>query len=142
MPQLIAFLLDHWFLSVSLVAVVFAILGNEWIIRKFSATKLTSSEVVRLMNDDMAKLFDVRTKQAYDTGHIAGSKWLNPENLSPEKFSLSNGQTAVVLCQDGVQSRQIANRMKQQGMQQIASLDGGLNGWTQQQLPLVKKGKA
>lgn len=142
MSQLIAFLIDHWFLSVSLVAVLFAIVGNEWLVRKFSAPKLSAAELVRLMNADKAKIFDVRSKQAFDTGHIATSKWLNAENLSSEKLTLANGQTAILLCQDGTQSKQIANRLKQQGIQNIALLDGGLNSWTQQQLPLEKKGKA
>lgn len=142
MPELIAFLSHHWFLSVCLLAVGFAILTNEWLIRKFSAVKLAPSALVRLMNGDNARAFDVRSKQAFDAGHIAGSKWLNPENLSPEKFTLTEGQTVVLLCQDGMQSKQIASRMKQQGMHNIAILDGGLNNWTQQQLPLTKKGKA
>lgn len=141
MSQIIAFLMQHWFLSTALIAVLLAILVNEWLIRTYSAAKLGTAELVRLMNADKAKAFDVRSKTAFDAGHIAGSKWLHSEHLSPDKLHLASGQIAVLLCQDGMQSKSIANRLKQQGMSNIALLEGGLNNWIQQQLPLEKKGK-
>ena len=52
----------------------------------------------------------------------------------------------IVYCENGFASAAAARALKEQGFTKVATLRGGLQGWRQENLPLVKgegkKGKA
>lgn len=46
----------------------------------------------------------------------------------------------VVVCNDGTRGVKIANLLNRQGYKTVANLDGGINEWKAQKLPIVETG--
>jgi rhodanese-related sulfurtransferase len=59
----------------------------------------------------------------------------DPEN---KKLAAAKALPVVVVCKDGQVSGGAAKRLRKAGFEQVYVLDGGIAGWRQADLPLVK----
>lgn len=94
--------------------------------------EIDSEELQRLLarRGDVA-LIDVRSPGEHAAVHIPGSHNMPLEHLQNRHSDLSRklrGPT-VIICAQGVRSRQAATLLKGDGVTDIRILDGGINSW-------------
>lgn len=138
--ELLAFAERHPLLSLLLVALTVAIVANE-IARLFRGYKaLKPAELVRLINREDALVIDLSASADFQKGHIAGSRNITPSQFDPAGKLLAGkqAQPVVLVCRSGVTAAGAARRLVKAGFTQVYALDGGIAGWQQAELPLVK----
>lgn len=103
------------------------------------------SEVQKMIEDQSALVFDVRTKEEYGVSHIPGSMRVDPAIDSDEFLSAhaaaAKGKKVVFYCSVGVRSSKLAERvgdgLKAAGASEVHNLKGGIFAWHGEARPLV-----
>lgn len=90
-----------------------------------------SADQLKTMIDTDKNLLvvDVREKEEYDAGHIAGSMLLATSEFSSRVGELPKDKKIVLVCASGARSAQAAGYLVQQGYQDVYNLSGGLSAW-------------
>jgi rhodanese-related sulfurtransferase len=74
-------------------------------------------------------LIDIREPYEIRQGHLEGA-WLIPMNQVPERMgSLPRDRSIVLYCAAGVRSFDVSYYLREQGIQDVWSLDGGVAAW-------------
>lgn len=135
MQQLADFVVNHWMLVTAFCAVLGLLLAT--IVR--GAGGLAPQEAVGLMNRDGAVAIDVRPREEYDAGHIIDALHLPMAELAQagERLARHRERPLVVYCNRGAQSQQAVRELARQGFTRAQSLNGGLNAWRAENLPLA-----
>jgi rhodanese-related sulfurtransferase len=80
-------------------------------------------------------LLDCREPFEHDLCRIAGAE-LIPMNTIPQRLSdverLSDKGGIVVYCHHGMRSLNVANWLRQQGVENVRSMTGGIDAWSLQ----------
>lgn len=135
-----AFAGRHPLLSIGLAVLTLAIIGNE-LAQLFRGFKvLRPAALTGLINRENALVVDLRAANDFEKGHIPGSKNVLISQFDPEnkKLAAAKALPVVVVCKDGQASSGAAKRLRKAGFEQVYMLDGGIAGWQQADLPLVK----
>lgn len=138
--ELLAFMGRNQMLSLILVALTVAIVFNE-ISRLFRGFKtLRPAELTALVNRENALVVDLRAQTDFSKGHIPGSKNVQMSQFDPESKQLAPAKAlpVVLVCKTGSTAGDAAKRLKKAGFTNVYVLDGGIGGWQQADLPLVK----
>ncbi|NYZ61374.1 rhodanese-like domain-containing protein [Luteimonas deserti] len=138
--ELLAFLGRNQMLSLILAVLTVAIIYNE-IARLFRGFKaLRPAELTVLMNRENALVVDLRPSADFGKGHIPGSKNVQMSQFDPESKQLGAAKAlpVVLVCKTGSTAGDAAKRLKKAGFENVSVLDGGIGGWQQADLPLVK----
>jgi phage shock protein E len=85
-----------------------------------------------------AVLLDVRTPEEFTSGHIPDAINLDYKsaNFSDRLDSLDKSKDYMVYCLSGVRSGKAADLMKEKGFNSITTLDGGMEAWVAEGLPV------
>ncbi|TXH69318.1 MAG: rhodanese-like domain-containing protein [Lysobacteraceae bacterium] len=140
LEELSAFAGRHPVYSLALVGLTIAIVFNEFS-RFFRAYKtLRPAELTTLINRENALVVDLRAYADFEKGHIAGSKNVLMNQFDPESKLLAPAKSlpVVVVCNQGITASGAAKQLKQAGFERVYVLEGGIAGWQQAELPLVK----
>lgn len=109
--------------------------------RRSAGQVVTAAEATQLINRRNAVVVDVRTADEFAAGHLPNAKHF-PADGSDEKnqhaLARNKETPIVVVCQSGAQSGRATTRLKQAGYSEVVYLEGGVAGWQQAGLPLVK----
>lgn len=133
------FIGQEWLLITALFALIWLLILSG---RKASGLPIASAEVVRLMNSDEAVVLDVRPSSDFSSGHIHGAINIPHSQIANRVSELEKkrGKLIVVADQMGQHAGTVGKLLNKQGFQ-VCRLNGGINGWRQDSLPLVA-GKA
>ncbi len=138
--ELLAFAGRHPLLSTGLGLLTLAIIGNEvaQLFRGYRSVR--PAALTALINRDNALVVDLRPAPDFEKGHIPGAKNVQMSQFDPENKKLASAKAlpVVLVCKDGNASGGAAKRLKRAGFEQVHVLDGGIAGWQQAELPLVK----
>lgn len=90
--------------------------------------------------DGQVVVLDVRTAEEFKAGHIAGAVNVDfmDDKFAGEAGKLDKDKTYVVHCQGGGRSGRSLDTLKKLGFKSIVHLDGGMNGWEKEKLPVAK----
>ncbi len=138
--QDILLFMNHHLALVTLLAIILVMLVIlEFIKIKRGAKRLTPAEVIHVINHDKGVVIDIRSSDAFATGHITGAISLPLSHLAEkikkiEKFKL---QPIVIVCATGADSPKAAVILAEQGFQ-AKLLNGGMRAWRDAEMPLVK----
>lgn len=90
--------------------------------------------------DGGAIVLDVRTKEEYDTGHIAGSMCIDFYNPQfKEKVEvLDKSRSYVVHCLSGGRSAKAVKMMAEMGFGEAHNMEGGITDWKKEGMPVEK----
>ena len=138
--ELVAFAGRHPLLSLALAGITLALVYNEIAGRLSGVRRLGPAQLTALINREDALVVDLRPIADFDKGHIAGAKNVQMSQFDPENRQLAPAKSlpVVLVCKDGQVSSGAARRLKKAGFEQVHVLDGGIAGWQQADLPLVK----
>ena len=83
-------------------------------------------------------ILDIRTKEEYLGGHLANSKNIDyyASDFKEELNKLDKQQTYLIYCRSGNRSSTALQIMKGLGFSKVYELEGGLNAWTTDNLPI------
>lgn len=135
------FFQDNLVLFALLAVVILAIIVYEWKNRGQGGSQVSAHGVSRLVNDG-ALLIDTRSAADYKKGHIAGAKNHPAEHFAEQAEKLKSryktDKTVVLYCQNGLGANTQAKILRDAGFSDVYVLQGGLDSWMQDNLPLVK----
>ena len=138
--ELVAFLGRHPLLSLALIGLTLAIVGNELmgLFRGFRGIR--PAELTGLVNRDNALVVDLRPAADFEKGHIPGAKNVQPSQFDPEHKSLAAAKSLpiVLVCKNDQASADAARRLRKAGFERVHVLDGGIGAWQQADMPLAK----
>lgn len=136
MERFFEFLQNHSLLAGTFALLLFAFLFLE---SKRSGKKVSPQKLGLLMNNEDAKVIDLRERKDFLAGHISGSENIPFSQLNAELERLKALSVPVVMvCKMGTHA---GSAVQQLGNNNAYRLDGGIMTWQSQGLPLVKSGQ-
>jgi rhodanese-related sulfurtransferase len=139
MQRLVEFIGNHPYLAGGALLAAVAVIVNEVRERMKSFAALSSMQVVRLMNQG-ALVIDLRAKEAFDAGHIGDARNVPTAELESQADTLKKWRDRAVItyCDSGVSGAGAARTLTKLGFTKVFNLEGGLNAWVKDSLPLTK----
>ncbi|HEY3851261.1 MAG TPA: rhodanese-like domain-containing protein [Steroidobacteraceae bacterium] len=139
MQRLLEFIGHHPYLAGGALVAALAVIAVEIKerIQKFAA--LSAAQAVRLMNQG-ALVIDLRPQEAFEAGHIGDARNVPAADLESQAESLKKwrDRTVITYCDSGVSGAGAARTLAKLGFTKVFNLDGGLNAWVKDNLPLIK----
>ena len=86
-----------------------------------------------------AYLIDVREPGEWDAGHAPGAYHLPMMELPGRVAEVPTDREVVVVCRVGGRSAQVVAYLRAQGFDNVVNLDGGMQRWQAEGLPLVSE---
>jgi rhodanese-related sulfurtransferase len=139
MERLLEYAARHPFLVGGTVLLALAVIAYEASRARAGGQSVGPMDAVRLMNQG-ALLIDVRSQAEYDSGHILDARHVPQEQVAQAGETLKKYKEKVVIacCESGMRSGAAARVLRSQGFTKVANLQGGLQAWRTENLPLVK----
>ncbi len=138
--QLSDFIANHLMLVGILVALIVALIGNEYsmLTRKYKA--LNPAQLTQLINRDSALVIDVSPIAEFQAAHIVGARHVAMSQFDPENKELAKVKDlpVAVVCKTGQTAAQACARLVKAGFTKVYWLDGGLDAWRSAEMPLTK----
>ncbi|MEN7343201.1 MAG: rhodanese-like domain-containing protein [Pseudomonadota bacterium] len=143
MEQVLEFTNNHLMLTAGLVASLFFLLFTEFRLKSRQGIDLAVPDAVRLINDD-AVVLDIRSKEDFDRGHIAGARNLTPDQVdgNEDRLSAMKGKKILIACDNGFRCSRVVGDLRKKGYEDIFALKGGIAAWQQDSMPLVSAKKS
>ncbi|NOR66024.1 MAG: rhodanese-like domain-containing protein [Woeseiaceae bacterium] len=101
-------------------------------------TNVEPQDAVKLINSD-AVVIDLRNAEAFARGHIVNAKNIPFDELQANKDKIAKyaKKAIVTVCDGGMTSGKVVDSLRKSGIENVYGLKGGINAWTQANLPLV-----
>jgi rhodanese-related sulfurtransferase len=95
----------------------------------------------RLAAGDPLVLLDCREQNEYDFVRLESARLVPMSELGLRVGELDELRDTeiIVYCHHGVRSRQVANWLRQQGFENVKSLTGGIDRWSEQIDPTLPR---
>ena len=136
MDRVFEFMGNHPMLVSSFIALLIAFVVTE---SQRGGRRISGNELSRLVNQQDARVIDIRNVQEFREGHITGSMNVPYSQVSEKAAELIKlGKPIVVVCALGQVASTAAKTLKLAGATDISFLGDGISGWRQQGLPLVR----
>ncbi len=100
---------------------------------------ITPEQVYNAVHSDSSiQLVDVRTVEEYSVSHLQNAQNICVTNDDFEKkvAGLDKNKPVYVYCQKGGRSARAAEILKELGFTKVYDLEGGIENWEEQSLPL------
>jgi rhodanese-related sulfurtransferase len=140
MKDIYVFLQNHSTLSMALIVVLILLFVVELIRLKLSAHRVSPLEATHLMNHQNAIVVDIRSQDAFRSGHIVGAISLPLTDLEKQSKKLEKylKQPIIIVCATSLESSRAANFLLKNGYN-ANILAGGVRAWKEAEMPLVKE---
>ena len=134
--EIFVFVSEQWLLITLLAALIGVFVLTE---QRKSGKTLTTSELVRLMNDDEAIVVDVRSAAEFESGHIHGALSIPHLKLASRIAELEKYREKIIVVADKIGQHSGAAGKKLSAAEfNVRRLGGGISEWQGSSLPLVK----
>ncbi len=129
---------NHSLLVSALAFSFFILIFTELQRKSRGLTTLEPQAAVNLINAD-AVVIDLRSPEVFARGHIVNAKNMPFEDISANKDKISKYAKKAILavCDAGTNSAKVVDSLRKSGIENVYGLKGGINAWTQANLPLV-----
>jgi len=99
--------------------------------------KLNPEELARkILSGEISAVLDVRSFAEYAGGHIEDSMLAPIQILETRAGDLDRSRSIALVCRSGQRSARAAEQLQAMGFRKLYCLDGGLEAWKAQGLPL------
>ena len=139
MQRFLEFIGHHPYLVSGAVLAAVALAVYEVQARMQAFAAVSAMQAVRLMNQG-ALVIDLRPKDAFDAGHIGDARNVPAADLEAQAASLKKWRDKNIIAYDeaGSGGAGAARTLAKLGFTQVFNLEGGLNAWVKDNLPLTK----
>lgn len=138
MEQYLEFASNHTLLVAGLLLSFFVLVFTELQRKARGISTVEPPEAVKLINAD-AMVVDLRSPEAFARGHIVNAKNIPQDELAAHEGKLKEAgdRPIVAVCDAGMTSTRVVDRLRKAGMDNVYGLRGGMNAWSQASLPVV-----
>ena len=91
--------------------------------------RMSAPELAVHLQTSAPLLLDVREPWEFDICQIDGSINMPMGQVSQQLEGLQQADEIVVICHHGVRSLQVIQFLRQQGLDNLVNLDGGVDAW-------------
>jgi len=139
MQRLFEFIGHHTYLASGAVLAAIALIFYEARARVQGFAALSATQAVRLMNQG-ALVLDLRGKESFDAGHIGEARNIPAAELESQAESLKKWRekNVITYCDSGTSGAGAVRTLTKLGFTKVFNLEGGLNAWIKDNLPLSK----
>ena len=141
MQEYIEFFQNNMVLSLAWVGLVVAIVVSFVKSKTAAYKEASSAEVTHFINREDGVVVDIRKRDEFKQGHIAGSVHVLAADIKSgpvpalEKYKAN---PIIVVCPNGQVAQESANLLAKGGFEKVYVLKNGLNGWSEAKMPLVR----
>ncbi|MBT8420588.1 MAG: rhodanese-like domain-containing protein [Gammaproteobacteria bacterium] len=141
MEQLIEFTANHWLLTLALCTVLGVLVLTMVSPGTFGAEGVSPTDAIRLMNHENAVILDVRTDSEVSDGYILNAIHIPQTSLSDhiKKLDRYRARPIIAACRSGNRSARACAVLRKHDFERVYNLTGGVVGWQNAGLPLVRK---
>ena len=138
MDKFLEFTSNHVLLVSALMISFFLLVFSELRRKASGLVNIEAGDVVKLINND-AVVIDIRSADAFARGHIVSAKNIPHDELDGkmEQLEQHKNTPVVAVCDSGVTTVQVVNKLRSAGFESVFGLKGGMSGWGQAGLPVV-----
>jgi rhodanese-related sulfurtransferase len=139
MQRLLEYLGHHPYLAGAALLAAIAVVAFELRARVQAFAALSAVQAVRLMNQG-ALVIDLRSKELYDAGHIVDARNVPVGEIEAQADTLKKwrDRNVITYCDSGADGASAARTLMKLGFGKVFNLQGGLNAWVKDNLPLTK----
>jgi rhodanese-related sulfurtransferase len=139
MERVLDFLSHHPWLGTATAVLVALVAVYEMRTRSESLAAVSPQDVIRLMNQG-ALLLDLRPAEQYQSGHLAGARQMNSDQILQAADTLKKHKEKAVVVYDegGALGAAAVRQLAAQGFTRVFALRGGLAAWRADNLPLSR----
>jgi len=132
------FFIENWYLF--LLAIGSGALLLVPVLKGAGAGSLTPAEAVQRINREKAVIVDVREPAEYGAGHITNAKNIPLSQLDERlpQTAKNKAVPVVLVCDKGPRSVRAEAAAKKLGYEKAQALAGGMKGWRDAGMPVVK----
>lgn len=137
MDRLIEFASNHYLLvsAFSLLLAYFFTLES-----RRAGKQVSPQQATDLVNNQEGVIVDVRDADDFRAGHIAGSINIPVGQINERVGELEKykDKPVILTCKAGPSASAAGKALKAQGFNNLSRLQGGVQGWRDEKLPVVK----
>ncbi len=100
---------------------------------------ISPAEAKRLLDEENALLVDIREPDEFGREHIDGARLAPLSVLASLPPDPDRDRPAVFHCHSGVRTKSNADALEKRGFTKAYIIDGGLEGWKQAGLPVIRR---
>lgn len=140
MQDIFLFAQHHATLSVALAIALGLLVILEFIKLKQGAQQISPALATQMINHQNALVLDIRNADAFASGHIIDAISIPFAELENKykKLDKSKAQPILIACATGQEASRAAHLLMKNGFN-IFTLAGGIRGWKEANMPLVKE---
>lgn len=131
------FLISNILWFIIMIAAAIALLWPYITKRRFGP-QVSINDAVELINKQNALVIDVRKSVDFKSGHIARAVNCPADVIQGRLNEFTKDRPIVLVDETGSSARTVSVLMRGVGFQKVSVLDGGLQAWKSEKLPLVK----
>jgi rhodanese-related sulfurtransferase len=109
---------------VGLVAIALAALAGC-----SAGSGIVDNDGLRKLQDEGARIVDVRTAGEFGAGHIGGAEHVPLQSLSASAESWDRAEPIVLYCATGARSAEAAQVLRSMGFERVYDLSAGFVAW-------------
>jgi len=134
----VQFFIENWYLF--LLAIGSGALLMVPALKGAGAVSLTPADAVQRINREKAVVVDVREAEEYVTGHITNAKNIPLAQLDERLPQVAKNKSVpvVLVCEKGARAVRAEAMAKKLGYEKAQALAGGMKGWRDAGMPVVK----
>jgi rhodanese-related sulfurtransferase len=139
MQRLLEYIGNHYYLAGAALLAALGVVAVELKERLSGFAALSAAQAVRLMNQG-ALVLDLRSKEAFEAGHIGDARNIPASELESSVDSLKKWRDRAVItyCDSGVSAGSAVRTLTKLGFTKVFNLEGGVNAWIKDNMPLTK----
>lgn len=141
MQEIMQFVGRHPILSIAWIVLLVAVLFTTFKGLMSKVKVITRGEATRLINKEDAVVVDLRQRDDFRKGHIAGATNLLPSEIKANnvgELEKHKDKPLIVVDGSGMQCQESANALIKAGFEKVFVLKEGVAGWSGENLPLVR----
>ncbi|POP45314.1 rhodanese-like domain-containing protein [Superficieibacter electus] len=141
MQEIMQFVSRHPILCIAWVALLVAVLFTTFKGLTSKVKTITRGEATRLINKEDAVVVDLRQRDDFRKGHIAGSVNVLPADIKANnvgELDKHKDKPIIVVDGTGMQAQESASALTKAGYEKVFVLKEGVAGWSGENLPLVR----
>jgi rhodanese-related sulfurtransferase len=139
MQQFFTFAFEHWFLFGLLAIFVLALLWVDTQGKVGGMKRLTTAQTINILNKEHVIVIDIRARDAFNKGHIANALHIPHDDIMHKELTAYQNTPVIIVCTAGVSAQKLGKELKSKGLNFVYFLQGGMNAWYAENLPVVKK---
>jgi|SRR5690554_612022 len=137
MDRLLEFVINHYVLVSAfflLWAVFFSLESRR------GGQSVSAQQATNMVNREDAKVIDLRDADEFRQGHVAGSLNIPMSQFTERVAELDKfkDKPVILVCKTGATATMAGRQLSARGFVKVARMQGGIQGWRADNLPVVK----